>query len=277
MRNSFCVVTPNYNMGDFLVDTIESVLENLRDGDAYFVIDGGSTDNSVEIIRRYEDRLTGWVSEPDHGYADALAKGFERCNNDYQCWINSGDLLLRGALDAARAELSRSGADLIFGDDLYVDEAGKVIRATNGQVSNLRNFMLYGGWTPLQDACYWRSDLYRKTGGIDVGLRYAADYDFFLRASLVGKCKYVSTTFSAFRQHRGQTSIRGVNFYKQEREYTRRSQLRTHGQRGLAGRLMAAYYWLATRWRVRIQGAQRNAPALEGLSAREISSYSISK
>jgi len=264
-------------MGEFLVETIESVLENLRPGDSYFIIDGGSTDNSVEIIRRYKDRLTGWLSEPDRGYADALAKGFERCNNDYQCWINSGDLLLRGALDGARVEFSRSGADLIFGDDLYIDEAGKVIRATNGHVADLKNFMLYGGWTPLQDACYWRSDLYRKTGGIDAGLRYAADYDFFLRASLVGKCKYVPTTFSAFRQHRGQTSIRGVNFYKQEREYTRRSQLRTHGQRGLAGRLMAAYYWLATRWRVRIQGSQRNAPALEGLSAREISSYSISK
>ena len=264
-------------MGEFLAETIESVLANIRPGDSYFIIDGGSTDKSVEVIRRYEDRLTGWVSEPDRGYADALAKGFARCKNDYQCWINSGDLLLKGALDAARIQLSNSGADMIFGDDLYIDEAGKVIRATNGHVENLKNFMLYGGWTPLQDACYWRSDLYLKTGGIDADLRYAADYDFFLRASLVGGCKYVPTTFSAFRQHRGQTSIRGVNFYKQEREHARRSQLRTHGESGLAGRLMAAYYWLATRWRVRIQGAQRNAPALKGLSAREISSYSISK
>ena len=96
------VVTPSFNMATYLEETIASVLGNLRPGDEYFIIDGGSTDGSLDIIRKYEDRITAWISEPDHGYADAIGKGFDRARNDVLCWINAGDLYLRGAFDAAR-------------------------------------------------------------------------------------------------------------------------------------------------------------------------------
>ena len=115
---AFSVVTLNLNMAHLLPETIESVLANLRPGDQYFVIDGGSTDDSAEVIQRYEDRLTGWISEPDSGYADALAKGFRRCTGEFLCWISSGDLLLCGVLASARKALNDIGADLIFGDDV---------------------------------------------------------------------------------------------------------------------------------------------------------------
>lgn len=105
IRNNFCVVTPNLNMGRYLPGTIDSVLKNLSPGDQYFIIDGGSSDNSLEVIRSYEDRITGWISEPDKGYADAIKKGFSRANSAFQCWINSGDLLLSGAIDVARDTL----------------------------------------------------------------------------------------------------------------------------------------------------------------------------
>lgn len=75
MCRSFSVVTPNFNMGHLLSETIQSVLENLRPGDEYFIVDGGSTDGSIDIIKQYADRLTGWVSEQDAGYADAISKG----------------------------------------------------------------------------------------------------------------------------------------------------------------------------------------------------------
>src|SRR4051812_47599723 len=117
----FSVVTPSFNMKRYLSRTIESVLANLREGDEYFVIDGGSSDGSAEVMRSYAARLSGWMSEPDRGYADALAKGFARASGDVLCWINCGDLLLSGALDAARSAFQNTAANLIFGDDFYID------------------------------------------------------------------------------------------------------------------------------------------------------------
>jgi glycosyltransferase involved in cell wall biosynthesis len=214
------VVTPSFNMAPYLEDTIQSVLGNLRPRDEYFVIDGGSTDGSADVIRRHEDSLTGWVSEPDAGYADALAKGFERATGDILCWINAGDMYLAGALDAAR-KLFADDLDMIFGDDFYIDEGNRVLFYSHGWVPDLRMATLYGGWSPLQDACFWRRDLYQKIGGIDRSLQYAADYDLFLRMALVGRAGYVPLTFSAFRRHVGQKSVAGSAAYDIERKRIR--------------------------------------------------------
>jgi glycosyltransferase involved in cell wall biosynthesis len=214
------VVTPNFNMALYLEETIKSVIGNLRPGDEYFVIDGGSTDGSVDIIRRHEDSLTGWISESDAGYADALAKGFARASGDILCWINAGDIYLSGALDAAR-KLLIGDIDMIFGDDFYIDEDNKVLSYSRGWVPDLRMATLYGGWTPLQDACFWRRSLYQKISGIDRTLQYAADYDLFLRMALVGRTGYVPVTFSAFRRHAEQKSVSGSAAYEDERRRVR--------------------------------------------------------
>jgi glycosyltransferase involved in cell wall biosynthesis len=218
LSKTFSVVTPNYNMGQYLAETIESVLRNLRPGDEYYIIDGGSTDNSVDIIRSYEKYLSGWVSEPDKGYADAISKGLARGNGDLQCWINSGDLLLDGALDFIREHFSRSKADFIFGDDYYIDECGGVIFRSHGGMRSLKHMMLFGGWTPLQDACFWRRSLYDKVGGIDPAYRYAADFELFLKFALQDSGEYVPAALSAFRQHAGQKSQSGAMQYERERK-----------------------------------------------------------
>jgi glycosyltransferase involved in cell wall biosynthesis len=179
IAGKFSVVTPTFNTGHFLAETIESVLDNLCSGDEYFIIDGASTDNSIDIIRSYESQISGWVSEPDSGYQEGLAKGFRRCSGEFLCWINSSDLLLSGALESASKALVDTKADLIFGDDLFIDEDSCVICRSYGGVNSLRNAMLYGGWTPLQDACFWRRSLYERVGGMNVQMKYAADYDFF--------------------------------------------------------------------------------------------------
>lgn len=249
------VVTPSFNLQPYFAPTLDSVCANLRPGDEYFVIDGGSTDGSVDVIRRYAGRLTGWVSEPDRGYADALAKGFARATGDVLCWINAGDLLLAGALDAARDALASTGSDMIFGDDFYIDEAGKVISFSRGYVRDLRAAMLFGGWTPLQDACFWRRSLYDRVGGLDPALRYAADYDLFLRFATGGTTTYVPKTFSAFRRHDRQKSIAGVVAYRAERAAARRRQLaRTGGPAGTQT-LKTLWHGAAVRWRVHV--AQR--------------------
>lgn len=269
-NKAFTIVTPNYNMGQYLVETIESVLVNLKPGDEYFIIDGGSTDNSVEIIRRYESQLAGWVTEKDRSYADAIAKGFIQSKNEYQCWINCGDLLLEGALDEARARLLDTDDDMIFGDDLYIDESGKILQVSNGHAKDLAAMMLYAGWTPLQDACFWRSALYEKVGGIDPLKRYAADYDLFLRMSLSGKCKYVPIIFSAFRKHGGQTSRAFAKNYKQERIECRQRELSQNPLKDWRLIITNVYYWFKVRVRVRVFGRKRDMSQLVGKSVANL-------
>jgi len=201
------------------------VLMNLRPGDEYYIVVGGSTDGSLDIIRKYEGRISGWLSEPDRGYADALHKGFARTSAPLMCWINSVDLLLRGSLDLRRESFAHTDADMLFGDDYYIDEQGFVIQQTNGEVGYLDRMMLFGGWTPLQDACSWRRALYDELGGIDATLQYAADYDLFLRMSLHGESRYMSAVLSAFRRHASQKSVADVGSYEVEREMCRKRQL----------------------------------------------------
>ncbi len=217
MDITFTIITPNHNTGRFLADTIESVLRNLQPGDEYFVIDGGSSDNSLQIIKQYESCLTGWRSAPDRGYADAVAKGFQLGSGQILAWVNSSDLLLPGALDCARKQFLDSEIDWIFGDDYYIDEAGIVELRSYGGARNLRDLMFYGGWTPLQDACFFRRSIYDKVGGLNPETRYAADFELFLKLAMAGRHAYVPCVFSAFRRHGGQTSINGARKYKEER------------------------------------------------------------
>lgn len=258
------IVTPTMNMDRWLPQTIDSIVRNLRPGDEYFVIDGGSTDKSAAIIRSYEKHLAGWVSEPDKGYADALAKGFARATGDILCWINAGDLLLPGALDAAREAMANTAADMIFGDDFYIDEDGRVIFFSRGYVKNLQHAMLYGGWTPLQDACFWRRELYERIGGMNRGLKYAADFELFLRMTLHGTCRYVPVTFSAFRRHLGQKSIAGVDAYQSERAEVRRRELAHVSGSSFWKSFRLLWHPLAIRWRVHVMQPQWRRPDLVG-------------
>jgi glycosyltransferase involved in cell wall biosynthesis len=264
------VVTPNLNLGAYLPSTIESVLTNLSPGDEYFVIDGGSTDGSVDVIREYESRLTGWVSEPDRGHADAIAKGFTRATGDILCWINSGDLLLPGALDAARRALSETGAEMIFGDDLYADEHGRVIFYSRGYVKDLKQAMLYGGWTPLQDACFWTRALYERVGGINPLLKHAVDYDLFLRMGLEGTTQYVSLTFSVFRRHCGQKSIAQADAYQTERAEVRRRHLAQVGGSLFVKSFRLLWHGTAIRWRVHVSQQRWHRPDLVGRPIDEL-------
>ncbi len=266
----FSVVTPSFNMKRYLSRTIDSTLANLRQGDEYFVIDGGSQDGSAQIIESYADRLTGWISEPDRGYADALSKGFARATGDVLCWINCGDLLLSGALDAARAALTETGAEFIFGDDFYIDEDDRVIFFSRGYIQDLQRAMLYGGWTPLQDACFWRRELYQRVGAIDPKIKYAADYDLFLRMALHGKTAYVAKAFSAFRRHSGQKSISGAKPYREDRRRVRDREIARVADaplRRLANRISQG---VAVRWRARVAQRAWKRPDLQGRPIHEL-------
>jgi glycosyltransferase involved in cell wall biosynthesis len=258
------IVTPNFNMAGYLDETIRSVLANCGPGDEYFVIDGCSTDGSVDIIRQHEAALTGWTSEPDRGYADALAKGFARATGDVLCWINSGDVLLSGTFDAVRRIFAAGDVDMIFGDDFYIDERSRVLRFSRGRVRDIAAAMLYGGWTPLQDACFWTREIYCRVGGVDRGLRYAADYDFFLRLVLTGRTRHAPFAFGAYRRHPGQLGVSGARTYSSEREQVRLRELKTARDTPFVAWIKRMYYLNANRLRARIGWRMWQRPELIG-------------
>lgn len=265
-----CVVTPTLNMAQYLEETIGSVIANLAPSDEYYIIDGGSTDGTQEIISRYQRYLTGWVSEPDNGYADALYKGFGRTTAPLMCWINAGDLILPGAFDLVRRQFKCDGNELLFGDDYYIDEAGDILQQSRGDVHNLRNMMLYGGWTPLQDACFWRRSLYERCGGIDPGQKFAADYGLFLRMSLVGRCRYFPAVLTAFRRHAAQKSIAGSSHYDGERKVIRCQEIRKHGEHALERDFKRMFFWVAVRLRARLSPLNRRHTPCIGVNVKDV-------
>lgn len=253
MKTNITIITPSYNMADYLPQTIESVLSNLEEDDEYYIIDGGSTDESVDVIKQYEDKITGWISEKDDGYAHALSKGFEKAEGDILCWINAGDLLLPHTFDIVRLFFSENkNTELIFGDDYHINEEGVVLQHSKGKVSDLSKIMMFGGWTPLQDACFWRKELYERVNGIDKHLKYAADYDMFLKMSLSGQYEYIPAVLSAFRKHDGQKSIQFMHEYRNERYSSMKNARSNFDANPLIKRAQIILYWVWVRMRSRL-------------------------
>src|SRR5215213_6927220 len=116
------IIIPSFNQGQFLEATIRSALEQDYPNTEFIVVDGGSKDNSVEIIKKYQDRFSWWVSEKDKGHADALNKGFSHATGDIMAWLNSDDIYLPGAISEAASILqSRTDVGMVYGDADLID------------------------------------------------------------------------------------------------------------------------------------------------------------
>lgn len=213
---AFRIVTPTFNSGWMLEETVRSVVRCLGPEDRYIIVDGGSTDGSVEALRQWAPRNVEFRRDSGGGMYDAITTGFSDCEEPLMAWINASDVYLDGALDWVRAEFVRTQADLVHFDDLYIDNHGSVICRSRGTVRNIRGAMRVG-WTPLQDGCFWTSALYRATGGITARWKLAGDFDFFLRAFQHGTTAHGRGVVSAFRRHEGQLSRSKSNAYADER------------------------------------------------------------
>jgi glycosyltransferase involved in cell wall biosynthesis len=195
------IVTPSFNQGRFLNETVQSVLSQNYPHIEYMIVDGGSTDESVEIIHRYQARLAWWVSEPDHGQTDAINKGFARAHGDILAWINSDDTYQPGAVSEAVNFLeAHPEVGMVYGDANLVDEQGQFLGLFPARQTDYRR--LRDGYVHIpQQAAFFRADLWRQVGPLDPTFFFAMDYDLWVRLAKISTLKYQPRLWANFRLH----------------------------------------------------------------------------
>ena len=188
MKPKLTIITPSYNQAAFIERTLASVLDQGYENLEYLVVDGGSTDGSVDVIRRYEDRLAWWVSERDEGQTDALNKGLARATGDVVAYINSDDYYLPGAFDVAIDALEGSDALWVAGAARFVDADGQPTEVWRPrQPVRNRIWWILGPWGVPQAATFWRREAFERYGYFRRDMHYVFDTEFGLRLALAGE------------------------------------------------------------------------------------------
>ncbi len=196
------IITPSFNQAAFLEQTMRSVLEQDYQPLEYIVIDGGSTDGSVEIIRKYADRLAYWVSEKDRGQTDAINKGFAVARGEILAWLNSDDTYNTGAVSAAVDYLQEHpNVGVVYSDLDFISESGSVIGRFPAAQTDLAK--LRRGYVHVpQPASFFRMELWRRVGPLDPSFFFAMDYDLWVRLAGVSQLQYLpGRTWANFRLH----------------------------------------------------------------------------
>ena len=219
------IVTPSFNQGQYLEQTITSILDQNYPNLEYLLIDGGSTDNSVEIIKKYEKHLTYWVSEKDAGQPDAIAKGLRKATGEIFNWINSDDYIEPGSLQIISECFREEKADIvagnyrIFSDDGELDEYSK---GTGIDDDYLKTLAFRGIHQP---STFWRTEIVRSLGGINPLLHYCMDWEIWLKYLLkheTDKFVTLDKTIAHIRIHpKAKTAInQGGFFFNNESKFT---------------------------------------------------------
>ena len=220
------IVTPSYNQVDYLERTILSVLNQDYPNIEYIIIDGGSTDGSIDIIKKYEDKISYWNSEPDSGQSNAINKGFKKATGEFFNWLNSDDILMPSATTVAVQYLINNPKyGMVFGDRLVINNNDQVLSCIE-----LPSFSLFFYKFDLilpQETAFFRKELWERVGGVDENLHYSMDPDLWLKFIEVTKIYHIPFIMGAWREHdlaksylyfgRQYTDNRGRNEAKQVR------------------------------------------------------------
>jgi glycosyltransferase involved in cell wall biosynthesis len=213
------IVTPSYNQGQYLEQTIQSVLAQNYPNLEYIIIDGGSTDDSVAIIKKYESQLTYWVSEPDKGLYDAIQKGFDKSTGEIMAWINSDDLYHNKSFFIVAEIFSKyNQVNWLQGIPSFFDEAGRTVYVNPLKRWTKLDYYLGNFEWIQQESIFWRRSLWELSEKkMTTEMKYAGDLDLWLRFFRHEKLYVTSALLGGFRlRSKGQLSLEFLDQYMDE-------------------------------------------------------------
>jgi glycosyltransferase involved in cell wall biosynthesis len=196
------IITPSFNQARYLEATIKSVLGQDYPRIEYIIVDGGSTDGSVDVIQKYAGRLAWWVSEQDKGQTDAINKGFNIATGEIFAWINSDDTYIPGAVSqAVKYLVENPEVGSVYADCNFIDEDDRIIGKFNAAQTNLRR--LREGYVHIpQQTVFFRATYWKELGPLDPSFYFAMDYDLWTRIAAHAPFKYLAgQTWANFRLH----------------------------------------------------------------------------
>ncbi len=206
MKPKITIVTPSFNQAEYLERTILSVLNQNYPNLEYIIIDGGSTDGSVEIIKRYADRLAYWVTEPDKGLYDAVQKGFEKSTGEIMAWINSDDEYFQGAFDVV-AEIFENFNEIewITGNTAYMDDRSRSTGTYSPKRYSRMGYFIGDYGFIQQESTFWRRSLWEKAGGkMNLDYKLAGDLELWNRFFQLSDLYAVNSIIAFFRGRSGE-------------------------------------------------------------------------
>ncbi|NOQ40638.1 MAG: glycosyltransferase [Anaerolineales bacterium] len=193
------IITPSYNQADFLEYTIQSVLKQDYLNLEYGIVDGGSADGSLDILKKYDPHLSWWISEPDQGQAQAINKGIARTSGNIIAWINSDDIYLPNAIKQAVKAIEEYEVDLVFGDAVTIDEAGYPLNElmfSNWDLPDLLRFRVI-----CQPAVFMKRAVWEEVQGLSSDLHYMLDHQLWIKIASQFQVKHIPAFWAASRHH----------------------------------------------------------------------------
>lgn len=221
MNIKLSIITPSFNQGQYLEETIDSILSQGYDNVEYFIMDGGSTDNSVGIIKKYERHLAGWVSEKDSGQSHAINKGLARATGDVINWINSDDYLEPGALKTIAKAFEDEKVNVFIGRSNFI-ENGKIVGLSRGTDVYENNLAKTIGLARIdQPEHWWRKSVIDEIGPLNENLHYIMDRDWWVKYLLTCGLNGIdksSAVLSNFRLHGNSKTVAQNDSFSTERD-----------------------------------------------------------
>jgi glycosyltransferase involved in cell wall biosynthesis len=203
------VIVPSFNQGRFIEETLQSVLLQGYPDLQLVVMDGGSNDDTVSVLQKYDQRLETWVSERDRGQAHAFNKGLKRVTGEIIGWLNSDDIYLSRCLfDAAEYFSRHQDVDIVFSDYIYIDQNGHYLKTRKEPRFHYSTYLWAGDCFHANCAGFFRRKVFDRIGELDETLQFGMDYEFYLRAGKAGvRFGHVRTYWGAYRLHQASKSV----------------------------------------------------------------------